>query len=113
MRQVYSALLYATAGLDHSVTLSAPVGYVTVLRCFDAYWGGGTSGGPSVRLIGNAGQTIVEFHVPPGLTPPDSLDSRSWEWRGRHVIPGGETYTVEVAGPNADVTLSGYHLLAP
>lgn len=112
MRTVYSALLYAVAGLDTEVILSPPSEFLTVLRCFDVYWGGGPSGAPSSRLIGSAGQTIVEFHMPAGSPPAEALDSHVWSWRGRHVIPAGETYAVSVAGPPADVTLSGYHLRA-
>jgi hypothetical protein len=112
VRPVYSALLYSAQGLDYPVTISAPLDYLVVLRSFDAYWGGGGSGGPSIRLVGNTGQTIVEFHVPSGTPTPELFDSRSWSWRGRQVIPAGETYGVEVAGNPCDVTLSGYHLLA-
>lgn len=109
MRQVYSTLFAAIQGLDTSYEVPPDFENIRVLRDLDAYWGGGPSGSASVRLIGTAGQTIVEFHATEE-TPGGAIDSHSWQWRGRQVVPVGGVIFLTVAGPPADVTLSGYTL---
>jgi len=61
-------------------------------------------------LIGSSGQTIFEDHVRVPGTDPLAHDSRWWGWRGRQIIFGGETWGVEAAGGEADITVSGYIL---
>lgn len=109
-RQVYSSLFVAIVGLDTTYEVAPDFENLRVLRCFDAYWGGGTSGSPSVHLIGSAGQTITEFHAT-DHDPTAAVDSHSWQWQGRQVIPVGGVILVTVSGPPADVTLSGYTLV--
>ena len=109
MRAVYSELLYATAGLTGEITIAPADGFLRVLRCLDVYWGGGTSGSPSVHMRGSAGQTIVEFHADE-QNPTQAIDSHHWQWTGRQVIPAGETFGFTVDGPPADVSRSGYRL---
>lgn len=111
---VYSARFAAVQGLDGDFVMEFPPGHVAVFHCFDVYWGGGLSSTdppPSVRLMGSAGQTIVEFHVTLDRSNPLSEeDSHSWQWQGRQVINEGESATIRVSGRACDVTLSGYWL---
>lgn len=111
MRAVYSSVFAAIAGLDTTYEVAPDFDNLRVLRCFDAYWGGGLSASPSIRLIGHAGQTIYEGHVLP-TSVAAALDSAIFQWRGRQVIPAGGVVLITVDGPPADVTLSGYTLRA-
>lgn len=109
MPRVYSSLLAVVQGLASPVEFSAPVDRVVVIRDVDVYWGGGLSAGVSFRLMGSAGQTIWEVHVNPS-TPP--YDSQTWQWRGRQVIPPGDTWAISGAGGAFDAAVSGYLLTA-
>jgi len=113
MSRVYSVPLIVVQGLVGTVEQIVPADVQCVLRCFDVYWGGGTSGSPSVRLIGASGQTIIEMHGADLLGTSDPLDSWSRQWAGRQVLHPGQSFAVSVAGDPADVTLSGYHLSLP
>jgi hypothetical protein len=107
--RVYSTQLCALQGVTENIPFTADAGFITVLRCFDAYWGGGLPILSSVRLIGSSGQTIFEAHpLSDGTTTP--IDSHHWQWKGRQIIFGGETWAVEAAGGAADISVSGYLL---
>lgn len=110
--RVYSTQLCALQGVSGTVPFTADAGYNTVLRCFDAYWGGGLPVLSSVRLIGSAGQTIFEGHpFNDGTTA--AVDAHHWQWQGRQVIFGGETWAVETAAGEVDITVMGYLLELP
>lgn len=110
--RVYSTQLCALVGVSGNIPFTADAGYVTVLRCFDAYWGGGLPILSSVRLIGSSGQTIYEAH-PLSTEGTGAADSHHWQWTGRQIIFAGETWAVEAAGGAADITVSGYLLAEP
>lgn len=106
---IYSVLLLAEVGLSGTQEIAPDEVNTRVLRCIDVYWGGGTTGGPSVHVLGSAGQTIFECHVTTEV-PGDAIDSHHWQWTGRQVIPPGGPIAVTGSGPPVDVTISGYSL---
>lgn len=109
MRAVWSECFAALQGLDTYHEVAPDFDRIRVLRCIDAYWGGGVESSPSIHVIGHAGQTIVEFHVP-AVDPIGAAGSRGWQWQGRQVIPIAGIIGVECSGPPADITISGYAL---
>lgn len=104
MASVYSTRFAAVQGLNGTLDLVFPAGFIVVLRDLDVYNGSG--GVASVFLRGNAGQAIYVHRWEVG-------DGASHEqWRGRQVLtpPEGASITCSLA---MDVTLSGYLLSAP
>ena len=106
MATVYSNRLIEEKGLSGPATFVVPAGYIAVIRDLDVYYGNQLF--PAyARLIGAANQKLWSVS--------NSIGSESYaQWRGRQVFLAGETITVSVdEGGEADVTLSGYLLIAP
>lgn len=101
---VYSTRFVQLVGLDGTYTYTCRVGFVTVLRDLDAYYGGDLSL-MNVYLIGAAGQTIWEWN--PSVAEPSYAS-----WRGRQVLYAGETFKLST-GDSVDITVSGYELVTP
>lgn len=106
MAVVYSTLLVAEQGLSAPLSLTVPPGYIWILRDLDLYNGGGL-GSAELFLVGSSGQAIYWARQTPGS------DASVFQWRGRQVIEGGQSVTVNVTSGDWDVSLSGYVLSQP
>lgn len=106
MADVYSTELLEARGLTGSISATAAVDQVWVLRCFDAYNGGGASS-VEVFLEGELGQTIF-WAQNVALT-----GAGHFQWQGRHVINPLHNVTINAASGTWDVSLMGYVLSAP
>lgn len=103
-RPVYSQRFAHELGLNGTLVINLPAGFVPVLRDFDVYNGSG--GVASVFLQGALGQAIYVHRWEVG-------DGASHEqWTGRQVFLPGETCAI-VTSLAMDVTLSGYLLSLP
>ena len=100
MAQVYSTRFISAPLEPAGLTYTVPDGYVAILRDFDAV---GT-GGESVQFTNlDAGATYFLEYFP-------GSGYGNIQWRGRQVVPAGETIAIYVSGASSGGTasLSGY-----
>ena len=105
MATVYSTLLLVAQNAAADITYLNDSPNTVVLRDLDGYMGA-TVGISTVYLRGTDGQVIAAFFSTPA-------EAASFSWRGRQVIPPGESFSVTfvpAAGATYDVAVSGYSL---
>lgn len=105
MANVYSTAFIFQRGLAGNATYTVPAGFVVVVRDVDVYWGQQPVA-PTGLVLGAAGQAFWSWA---GAIFAANNDN----WRGRHVMNAGDVLTVSVTNGNADVSVSGYRLVAP
>lgn len=103
MAAVYSTNLFSGHDVTSWTSSPVPAGDVVIVRDIDVWFGGGVIGGPW-SVFGIVGQTFAWGHF-------DGLLAALQSWRGRQVIPPGQTFGF-TALPGLDVTISGYVLTA-
>jgi len=81
-------------------------GYTAVVRDVDAFWSLGLAAAQLNLFDGNDATFVYAYLGDGGIT------SELYSWRGRQVIPEGETFTVHTDSA-LDVRVSGYLLTSP
>lgn len=105
MRPVYSTQFLVAADVSGFIEYTVPDGFTGVLRDVDVFMRPNAAGG-AVTILGNAGNVIAYFTA--------GIDTAViGAWRGRQVIPEGQTITANVLTGLADYALSGYLLTLP
>lgn len=102
---VYSIRMYAAHGLNgSSPPFGPPSGTIWIVRDLDATYSGLLVA--SIRLLGSLGETVWLNAFAGGDQPQYA------SFRGRQVIPEGETFSISTSGA-CDVRISGYELTLP
>ena len=104
MSRVYSTRLLVVHNLVEVATYTVPDGFIAVVRDIDGYASAGLIQ-TVVTVYGNLSQVIDWWVI-------DTDTTVVHQWRGRQVLYAGEQLQVLTTGP-ADITISGYELVAP
>ena len=105
MAAVYSIRLagLTLSGAFSGTLYTVPAGYTVVLREIDAFTPD-TVPTPLFCIMGSVPATFVLLNPGSGPSSP--------QWRGRLVMPAGETLELSLAGGNWRMFVSGYLLAA-
>lgn len=101
--RVYSTNFIAEQGVTSSVSFFLDAGFRGVLREVSVYFNGVVIPGFEVLLIGDNGQTVVNFEFTP-------TSDRTLIYQGRYVFDTGFQLTTT---HTVDVSASGYVLALP
>lgn len=100
---VYSTRFLSVHGVGPVAEYTVPSGFVAILRDLDAFKTGTDESAVADMVNASAGVAIWLGHF---------SGTASWiSWRGRQVIPAGETVEVSATGTtDVSITVSGYLL---